>query len=115
MTAFETLSDERLIDDLMWLIEKFMGKTLPLPSNIKRTQWKTNRNFLGSNSFPSMDSEINEATPMVLAESIVNAHNKPVVLFAGEATHEKYSSYAHGAVASGWRAGDEVLKFYKPE
>lgn len=60
-----------------------------------------------------MNSEREEATPIMLAKSILSIDKKPVVLFAGEATHEKYSGYTHGAVESGWRAGNEIIEFYK--
>lgn len=106
---FEEISDSKLIDDCMWLLEKFLEKPLPRPIEMKRTQWLTNRNFLGSYSYLSIASEKAEATPNDLAQSLMNSHNKPIVFFAGEATHETYSSYSHGAILSGWRAADELI------
>lgn len=38
---------------------------------------------------------------------------KPVVLFAGEACHEKYFSTAHGAFISGFDQAQRIVKFYK--
>lgn len=112
IAQFEALSDAQLTDDFMWFLEKFIGKPLPRPSTLKRTHWMSNRNFLGSYSYLSMASEINELTPKDLAETLLNAQNEPKILFAGEATDETHSSYSHGAVSSGWRAAKELVKFY---
>lgn len=37
----------------------------------------------------------------------------PVLLFAGEACHDKYFSTAHGAFLSGVEQASKILKFYK--
>lgn len=113
--AFENLSDQRVIDDCMWMFEKFLGKTLPQPTRMMRTKWLTNSNFLGTYSYLSMNTQRCNVTPVDLAESIKSASGKPMILFAGEATDFKFPSYAHGAVSSGWRAGNEIVKYYKNE
>ncbi|KAJ8945013.1 hypothetical protein NQ317_009907 [Molorchus minor] len=38
---------------------------------------------------------------------------RPVVQFAGEATHPHYFSTVHGAIESGYREGDRLIKLYK--
>lgn len=110
---FEGLTDAQLIEDVMWLLEKFLEKPLPRPINLKRTRWMTNKNFLGSYSYLSMDSEKTESKPKDLAEPLFNTKGQLKILFAGEATDEKHSSYSHGAVASGWRAADNLLNNLK--
>lgn len=50
--------------------------------------------------------------PKDLAQSLFNAANKPVILFAGEATDDHFSSNAHGAVSSGLRAAQNIIDFY---
>lgn len=110
---FESISDEKLISDVMWMTETFLAKTLPRPINIKRNQWNSNKNFLGAYSYPSIGGEREEATPMMLAESLLNIDSMPLVLFAGEATHHKYTGYAHGAIETGWRAAKEIIDFYQ--
>lgn len=113
MAAFEALSDEQLIEDSMWLLQKFLNKTLPAPKNMRRTKWLTNRNFLGTYGYFSMESEKSKATPMDLAEALVDDSHRPVVLFAGEATSFKRVGYTHGAMETGWRAAKEILGVYK--
>lgn len=110
--AFETLSDQDLIDDCMWLFDKFLGKRLPQPMRMIRTKWLTNNNFLGTYSYFSMNTQKFNVTPVDLAESLKSANGKPIILFAGEATDFKFPSYANGAVTSGWRAADEIVKYY---
>jgi spermine oxidase len=112
MSTFETIPDQTLIDDCMWLLEKFLGKTLPTPSYMQRTKWLTDANFLGAYSFISYASEepLNDVTPADLAAPIKKYDGKSFLFFAGEATDIKFPSYAHGAVQSGYRAADEVIK-----
>jgi spermine oxidase len=108
---FETHSDAKIIADCMWLLQKFLKKTLPAPTSMKRTKWITSRNFNGSYSFLSVAAEKNNVSPADLAQSILNINKKPILMFAGEATHAKYSSYAHGALSSGWKAANDLLLF----
>lgn len=113
MKQFEELSDNQIVDDCMWLLEKFLNKTLPRPVNMQRSHWLTNKHFYGSYSFPSMDTQRNNVVVgKDLAESFYNYNKKPVLLFAGEATDEINSGYVHGAVASGWRVGSEIIDYY---
>jgi spermine oxidase len=109
---FENISNEKLVDDSMWFFEKFLGKTIPRPKLIRRTNWLTNDNFLGTYSYPSMDAEKFNVGPKSLAKSLKNANEKPMVLFAGEATDFLFPSYANGAVSSGYRAADELISYY---
>ncbi|KAJ6645491.1 Peroxisomal N(1)-acetyl-spermine/spermidine oxidase [Pseudolycoriella hygida] len=109
---FEEISDSQLIDDCMWLLEKFLGRTLPRAINVQRSHWLTNKYFLGSYSFGSMATQENDvALGKDLAETLSH-DGKPVVLLAGEATDESNSGYVHGAVDSGWRAAREILHYY---
>lgn len=112
MSTFETISDQKLINDSMWLMEKFLGQKLPAPSYMQRTKWLTNKYFMGSYSFISFASEepTPDITPADLASPIAKTDKKQFLHFAGEATDTQYPSYAHGAVQSGRRAAMEVMK-----
>lgn len=111
MKEFETYDDSKIVEDLMWTLEKFTKKTLKRPMKMTRTRWLTNENFLGSYSIPrSYKAPPGEKNSVqVLSEALFNFDNKPVVLFAGEATDEKYQGYVHGAARSGWRAAQEII------
>lgn len=111
LLSFEKLESKKLVDNFMWALEKFLGKALPKPIDMRRTRWLTSRNFLGTSSFYSIESERQDVTPNDLAEPLRDAEGKPIVLFAGEATHEKFSGNSHGAVESGWRAAQEILDY----
>ncbi|KAL7017829.1 hypothetical protein ACKWTF_010546 [Chironomus riparius] len=113
LNEFETFSDSKITEDCMWLLEKSLSKSLPKPKAMTRTKWLTNENFLGAYSYGSMDAEKANIGPKDIAESILNADESPILLFAGEATDEKYPSMAHGAVRSGFRTADEIVKFYE--
>lgn len=113
VAQFEALNETKLTDDCMWLLNKFLVKSLPRPTKIRRTRWMMNRNFLGSYSYLSMAAEKNKSSPSDLAQSLLNIKNEPKILFAGEATDLKFSSYSHGAVSSGWRAANELVNHIK--
>lgn len=113
MDEFELLADQKVIDDCKWLLEKFLGKQLPRLTSMRRTRWLTNSNFFGTYSYQSLSADRNKVLPKDLAESLLNSVNKPIVLFAGEATDYEFPSNAHGAVSSGIRAAKEIIDYYK--
>lgn len=106
---FEMAEDSKLIDDCMWLLEKFMKKSMKRPMNMKRSRWLTNENFLGSYSHPSLTSDTKSIQN--LAEPLFSTDDKLALLFAGEATDETFQGYVHGAMRSGWRAAQELIDY----
>lgn len=52
------------------------------------------------------------ATTSILAEPIYDQNSKPIIQFAGEATHDHYYSTVHGAVETGWREVQRIIDFY---
>ncbi|XP_070491248.1 spermine oxidase-like [Chironomus tepperi] len=112
MKEFETIPDEQIIDDCMWVLEKFLQKQLPRPKSMARTKWLTAHNFMGSYSYNSVNAFKFNVTTKDLQETLYNLKKKPEILFAGEHTDELYSSNAHGAVNSGFRVADELIKYY---
>lgn len=110
---FESITDEQLIVDCMWLLEKFLGKSLPHPVNMRRSRWLKNKYFCGSYSYASMATQAhNVVMGADLGETLYDDEDKPIVLFAGEATDENNSGYVHGAVNSGWRVAEEIIDYY---
>lgn len=110
MWEFETYDDQKIISDCLWLLEKFLKKSLNPPINMARSKWLTNENFLGAYSYPSLKCESNST--QCLGQPILNEQGKPVVLFGGEATSKDFQGYVHGAMQSGRRVAQEVIDFY---
>jgi monoamine oxidase len=109
MKNFESFNDQKIIDDCMWMLEKFLGKKLPKPSYMNRTKWLTNKYFLGSYSYLSYGLEQSKISPDELGKPVKKSNGKGFLHFAGEATDLKFPSYAHGAILSGYRAATEVM------
>ncbi|XP_011142812.2 uncharacterized protein LOC105185188 isoform X2 [Harpegnathos saltator] len=110
----ETLSDTDISDGLYRLLQDSMGKHYHVvrPTRILRSKWFTDEHFQGSYTFQSMNTENLNVKPSDLAEPVV-VNGKPVILFAGEATHDHYYSTVHGAVETGFREADRLLDFYQ--
>lgn len=53
-----------------------------------------------------------KSSTRILAEPVYDQHSKPIVQFAGEATHDHYYSTVHGAVETGWREAQRIIDFY---
>ncbi|KAL7017834.1 hypothetical protein ACKWTF_010548 [Chironomus riparius] len=113
--TFENTDTEKVIADITWWLEKFAlyMKPVPRPLAVARTKWMTHEFFLGSYSYPSMAEEQNNVRTSDLAAPIINIDEKPILLFAGEATDSKFPSMAHGAVNSGFRAATEIIEYYQ--
>lgn len=107
----ESLSLEQVQADVMKLLDKFFGQMTAFrnfmeePINIIRSTWSTTPHVHGSYSYQTIESELSGVGPSTLAKPIGNNR----VLFAGEATHEKYFSTVHGAIESGWREADRII------
>ncbi|XP_072025889.1 spermine oxidase-like [Amphiura filiformis] len=104
----ETLPEEEIIQKCTDILQNiFSDCSIPKPKSMLRTQWYTNPHFRGSYSYMSVGSE--GADIDILAEPIT-ANGRPVILFAGEATHRYFYSTTHGAMLSGQREADSILK-----
>lgn len=79
------------------------------PKKIQRTKWYQEKNFRGSYSYRGLKAFQHNITNSDLAAPLKNSNGKPVIFFAGEATHNEYYSSLHGAVESGWRAAMEIM------
>lgn len=77
-----------------------------------RSKWFSNPHFNGSYSYYSLKSDSFGASTSILAEPILDHDGKPIIQFAGEATHTHYYSTVHGAVESGWREAQRLIDLY---
>ncbi|EDV51935.1 protein anon-37Cs [Drosophila erecta] len=109
----ETISEEHVLEGLMWLFRKFLKFPIPYPKNFIRSQWHSNPNFRGSYSFyPTYADELRTGRTD-LASPLVDVNGRPRIQFAGEATSRNHFSTVHGATESGWREADRLHEFYE--
>lgn len=109
----ELLSEETIKEGFLMLLKKFLPQMdIPEPVNILYTKWHKNPNFRGSYSYDSIETDLMDAKRSDLAAPLYNKHNKPVIQFAGEATHDHYFSTVHGAIESGWREAQRLIDYY---
>ncbi|XP_028048109.2 spermine oxidase [Monomorium pharaonis] len=109
----ETLSDVDVVDGLYLLLKSFEKHyTVMKPIRMLRSKWYTDEHFRGSHSFRSMFIKQMDVRSRDLAEPIMNGI-KPVILFAGEATHDHYFATVHGAMETGFREADRIIEFEK--
>lgn len=111
---------------VMRLLRMFMGGAVPEaaePRALRRSQWDREPNALGSYSYATLLADEGVGvTRADLAEPLWRpqgggggegadaAAGWPAVLFAGEATSERHATTVHGAVETGWREADRLLK-----
>lgn len=50
---------------------------------------------------------------MELAKPILNKEGRPILQFAGEASHPYFYSTVHGAIETGFREADRIINLYK--
>jgi monoamine oxidase len=101
--ATECLTDAQIIAEGMKTLRAMYGPQIPDPIDWIITRWK-NDPFAGgsySSNGVGASNEDREALSAPIDE---------VLFFAGEATHNKYFGSVHGALLTGWRAVDEILK-----
>ncbi|XP_053688028.1 spermine oxidase-like [Sabethes cyaneus] len=112
--TMEALSEEKVIEGLLFILRKFLIRySIPEPKSFKRTTWYSNKNFRGAYTSRSVVSDILDCKAADLGMPLFNANGKPVVQFAGEATHPEYYSTVQGAIGSGWREADRLVDLYK--
>ena len=106
----ETLDEEEVKQTCTSILRKFLNRDdLPAPERVLRSAWSSNPYTLGSYSYISVSASDgdtrNIAQPLYINES-------PAVMFAGEATHNKYYSTTHGARSSGIREAHRLNSLY---
>jgi N1-acetylpolyamine oxidase len=73
------------------------------------SRWNSNPFVRGSWSYQTVSSAASGVGPADLAAPEMDGR----LLFAGEATHDSHFSTTHGAVESGWREADRIIKSLK--
>ncbi|KAL9890031.1 spermine oxidase-like [Glossina fuscipes fuscipes] len=109
----ETLAEEDVLKALMWMLRKFLKFPVPDPIKFIRTQWYTNSNFRGTYSYRTLYADELRTGAWDLAKPTTDDDDKPIVQFAGEATHNHYFGTVHGAIETGWREADRLINYYE--
>lgn len=111
----ETLSEEQVFAGVVRLLHQFLDRTMRVqePLQIKRSQWFSDPNFRGSYTYRTVRADEQHTGPEALAAPLLRSGSgEPVLLFAGEATHDHYYSTVHGAIETGWREARRLIDYY---
>ena len=106
----DRLSDEIIKKDIGNLLNTFLNRTdIPPPDFLYRNCWTRDEFAMGTYSTSTL--KMTKKTFQNLARPLPSFEN-PRLLFAGEATHEKFWSFLHGARESGIREAERILSFF---
>lgn len=118
----ERISEEEVGIGCTNLLRHFLKDyNIPNAKECIRTAWSSNKYIRGGYSSLTPSCEKLKCTPASLAKPIggrtIDKNSKilPIMLFAGEATHETFYSTAHGAYESGIKQANLFLKYHVTE
>ncbi|XP_044599466.1 protein anon-37Cs-like isoform X3 [Cotesia glomerata] len=108
----ELVPEELFQEQVKEFVGKFFGKTYNItePTEIKRSMWNTNENFLGTYRSPGLPEDKFDTPTEDYAEPIL-INDKPVLQFAGEGSSVHWGM-VNGAIESGWREADRLINYY---
>ena len=98
-----------------YVLKKFLGKVYNVTEidQVLKTSWATNDNFKGGyvsvrrgyyrKGWSHQDK---------LAKPLKGESERPVLLFAGDATHPFFYSTVHGAIETGYREAERIIKIH---
>ncbi|KAK7571059.1 hypothetical protein V9T40_014663 [Parthenolecanium corni] len=107
----ETLPDDVIADTCTKVLRKFLNDPyVPKPKFIFCTRWHSDRDIRGSYTAIAVGSS--QVDIECVAQPLYSKRNanEPVLLFAGEHTHNNFYSTVHGAYLSGRMAAQQILE-----
>lgn len=108
----EKITDDLLAQAFQELLSHFYpDNQTPQPKQLIRSSWSNQSYIHGSHTFVKIGSSIHDIKQ--LAVPWPNKPAKPLILFAGEGTHERFYGTAHGAYLSGVREGKRIVEISK--
>lgn len=108
----ENIPDDLLAAAFQELLSHFYpDNQTPRPEQILRSRWFNQSYVHGSHTFIKIGSSIHDIKQLALPWP--NKPSKPLILFAGEGTHERFYGTAHGAFLTGIREGKRIVELYK--
>jgi polyamine oxidase len=99
----EAMSDEAVVQIAMNELRIASGEKVPAPLKARITRWGTDPFSRGAYFFPKVNSPMSDVAALA----------KPVnerLFFAGEATSKGSFGTVHGAMMTGWREAERILK-----
>ncbi|KAJ8980365.1 hypothetical protein NQ317_019006 [Molorchus minor] len=110
----ERTEDQVLLDGVMYTFRKFFGKNCTVkPDKMLKTSWHSNPHFRGTYSYDSVNGNSKEYKFPEKLGAPLTRDGRPVVQFAGEATNPHHFATVHGAIESGYREADRLIKLYE--
>lgn len=104
--ALESQSNTQIQQDIMDILKKMYGTSIPNPSQILVTRWSQDPFSKGAYSFANVGT-----TPIDYENLAQEVNNK--LFFGGEHTIHDYRGTVHGAYLSGEREADKIIDIYK--
>ncbi|CAL5227355.1 g10303 [Coccomyxa viridis] len=110
----EACTDAEVHEGIRHILDAFPAIKLPKEFSVLRTRWGSDPLHRGSYSYVSASASTSdvEALSQPLEVKDPNGLMRPVVLFAGEATHVDHIGTVHGACFSGDREAQRLLKYF---
>lgn len=107
----DTLPDNDIIQGIGKILRQFLNdERIPNPQRLIRSCWTKDEFTLGGYSYPKLSAKAedieNLGAPLLGGNS-----QRPLVLFAGEATCPRFWSFLHGAQASGIAKANKILEY----
>jgi spermine oxidase len=108
----EVIPDELLTNCFQEIFSRFYSDyQMPKPNKLIRSQWFNKPFIYGTHTFIKLGSSIHDIKQ--LAIPWLNKSAQPLILFAGEGTHERFYGTAHGAFITGVREAKRIVQLYK--
>ncbi|XP_043269279.1 spermine oxidase isoform X2 [Venturia canescens] len=119
----EKLTENEVANDCLYALKTFLKRdNIPHPKRCIRTRWNANKYVRGAYSHIPACCDEPKITPATLAAPIYRTRKNddrpkqvPVLMFAGEATHEHFYSTTHGAYDTGKTQALNFLHHHIPE
>ena len=111
--VMESLPLDEIKSTLTKYLRTIIGDpSLPPPINIQRTQWVSNPYTCGSYTYCGFGAELPKQFDDLAEPIMYGDSQRPILLFAGEATHSYAHSTVHGARWSGLREAERLIQHY---
>ena len=109
----DTLPDEDIIGGVGNILRQFLNNENILnPQRLIRECWTKDEFTLGGYSYPKLNAQLYDIDNL-RAPLLSETSQRPLVLFAGEATSAIWWSFLHGAQATGIAEANKVIESRK--